>query len=194
MSNHITIHRALLEQALEALELVTEDYDDSAVGLEIDAIQALRAELAKPAAPAWHDTPGVVWKATSLTGDTAHFGVRSAAKAWARSGTVEPVPLKHLRLVPLGTDCGPECRQCGMTCRRARQIDEQFAPKLAIELECMLIDHARNRASAEKTLDAYRAAWDAINPGPATLMGEPIEDRSDCHGPDWTDRDGEYLK
>ena len=43
-----TEYRALLEQAPEALELVTEDYDDSAVGLEIDAIQALRAELAKP--------------------------------------------------------------------------------------------------------------------------------------------------
>ena len=45
----ITIERALLEQALEALELVTEDYDDSAVGLEIEAIQALRAALAAPA-------------------------------------------------------------------------------------------------------------------------------------------------
>ena len=44
----ITITRALLEQALEALEIATEDYDDSAVGLEIDAIQAIRAELAKP--------------------------------------------------------------------------------------------------------------------------------------------------
>ena len=54
----ITIERALLEQALEALELVTEDYDDSAVGLEIEAIQALRAALAAPAtAPAWHDAP-----------------------------------------------------------------------------------------------------------------------------------------
>ena len=53
-------------------------------------------------------TPSMVWKATSITGDTAHFGERSAAKAWARSGTVEPVPLKHLRLVPLGADCGPD--------------------------------------------------------------------------------------
>lgn len=77
----IIIPRVLLEQALEALELVTEDYDDSAVGLEINAIQALRAELAAPASkplfaeliaqheglaeelaamdapPAWHDAP-----------------------------------------------------------------------------------------------------------------------------------------
>ena len=120
------------------------------------------------------DTPGVVWKATSLTGDTAHFGERSAAKAWARSGTVEPVPLKHLRLAPLGTDCGPECRQCGMLCQRGRQIDEQFAHRLAIDLECLLIDTERNRSAAEKTLTEYRSAWDAINPGPATYMGEPL--------------------
>ncbi len=120
------------------------------------------------------DTPGVVWKATSLTGDTAHFGVRSAAKAWARSGSVEPVPVKHLRLVPPGTDCGPDCRQCGMMCKKGRQIDEQFASRLAIDLECMLIDPDRNRSAAEKTLTEYRAAWDAINPGPATSMGEPL--------------------
>ena len=67
MTDQITIPRALLEQALEALEIATEDYDDSAVGLEIDAIQALRAELAKPVepadlptpTPAWHDAPEV---------------------------------------------------------------------------------------------------------------------------------------
>ena len=140
----------------------------------IERAHGITGDVIDDVLTAGDDTPGVVWKATSLTGDTAHFGERSAAKAWARSGTVEPVPLKHLRLVPLGTDCGPDCRQCGMTCRRARQIDEQFAPKLAIELECMLIDHPRNRAAAEKTLSAYRAAWDAINPGPATSMGEPL--------------------
>lgn len=55
----ITIPRALLEQALEALELVTEDYDDSAVGLEIEAIQDLRAALtATETAPAKLDPAG----------------------------------------------------------------------------------------------------------------------------------------
>jgi hypothetical protein len=38
---------ALLRQALEALEMLTDCYDDSAVGLEIDAIKALRAALAE---------------------------------------------------------------------------------------------------------------------------------------------------
>lgn len=49
----ITIECELLEQALEALELATEDYDDSAVGIEIESIHSLRAALSAPAtAPA----------------------------------------------------------------------------------------------------------------------------------------------
>ena len=56
----ITIECELLEQALEALELATEDYDDSAVGIEIESIHSLRAALAAPAtAPAWHVAPTV---------------------------------------------------------------------------------------------------------------------------------------
>lgn len=140
----------------------------------IERAHGITGDIIDDALTVGDDTHGVVWKATSITGDTAHFGVRSAAKAWARSGSVEPVPLKHLRLVPLGTDCGPDCRQCGMLCKKGRQIDEQFASRLAIDLECMLIDPDRNRAAAEKTLTEYRAAWDAINPGPPTSMGEPL--------------------
>ena len=45
----ITIDKELLEQALTALETMTDEYDDSAVGLEIEAIHALRAALAAPA-------------------------------------------------------------------------------------------------------------------------------------------------
>ena len=45
----ITIDRELLEQALAALETMTDEYDDSAVGLEIEAIHALRAALEAPA-------------------------------------------------------------------------------------------------------------------------------------------------
>ena len=45
----ITIERELLEQALAALETMTDEYDDSAVGLEIEAIHALRAALSAPA-------------------------------------------------------------------------------------------------------------------------------------------------
>ena len=52
MTNHITIPRALLEQALEVIVANTIGKDD------IEA--AIRAELAKPApTPAWHDAPEV---------------------------------------------------------------------------------------------------------------------------------------
>lgn len=49
----ITTDRSLLEQALEALEIATDNYDDSAIGIEVEAIQTLRAALSAPAtAPA----------------------------------------------------------------------------------------------------------------------------------------------
>jgi hypothetical protein len=39
--------REVLQQALKALEVLTDTYDDNAVGIEIDAIHALRAALAE---------------------------------------------------------------------------------------------------------------------------------------------------
>ena len=36
---------ALIQQLVEALEVLTQDYDDSAVGLEIEALTAGRARL-----------------------------------------------------------------------------------------------------------------------------------------------------
>ena len=39
---------ALIRQMLEALEVLTQDYDDNVVGLEIEAIIAARARLAPP--------------------------------------------------------------------------------------------------------------------------------------------------
>ena len=43
--------RLAATRALEALEMLTDTYDDGAVGLEIDAIEALRAALAQPDVP-----------------------------------------------------------------------------------------------------------------------------------------------
>ena len=40
--------REIMQMALEALEVVTDNYDDNAVGIEIDAIIALRERLAQP--------------------------------------------------------------------------------------------------------------------------------------------------
>lgn len=39
-----------------------------------------------------------VYKATSKTGDTCHFGVESAAKAWAKGGTVEATKVREFKL------------------------------------------------------------------------------------------------
>jgi len=69
-----------------------------------EEIDDLRAALAE------QEAEPVAYRATSITGDTAHFGVASAARAWARGGTVEAVPLKHLRLVPKHSERGPDCR------------------------------------------------------------------------------------
>jgi hypothetical protein len=51
----ITIERALLEQALKALEYHTQQ--TRPIQKTEHAILAIRAELAKPSAPAWHDAP-----------------------------------------------------------------------------------------------------------------------------------------
>ena len=39
-----------------------------------------------------------VYKATSSTGDTCHFGIESAAKAWAKGGTVEAIKVREFKL------------------------------------------------------------------------------------------------
>ena len=41
--------KEIMQQALKALEVLTDNYDDNAVGIEIDAIIALRKRLAQPA-------------------------------------------------------------------------------------------------------------------------------------------------
>lgn len=39
-----------------------------------------------------------VYKATASSGDTCHFGVESAAKAWAKGGTVEAIKVRDFKL------------------------------------------------------------------------------------------------
>ena len=87
--------------------------------------------------------------------------------------------MKETRQCP---SCGGFCKKSG--CERNdylpaadyRQIDEQYANLLAIELECMLIDPDGNRASAEKTLAAYHAALASIDPGQPTFTWGPVDD------------------
>ena len=94
------------EAALEALDWYVKEDDviESMAGNEPwvegkrnaeKAIQTLRQAIAQPE----QESVACVYKATNHYGETAHFGVRSAAKAWAKNGTVKAVPIKNLKLV-----------------------------------------------------------------------------------------------
>lgn len=102
----------------------------------------------------------VVYKATNIYGETAHFGVHSAATAWAKPGTVDEVPVRDLRIVPTLS---------------AQNIDDRYASRLAFMLECVLLDYHGHWDAACALLDEYKAEWDRVNPAPPTFMGEPTE-------------------
>lgn len=101
----------------------------------------------------------VVYKATNVYGESAHFGVRSAALAWAKSGTVDELPVRDLRIVPTLS---------------AQNIDDRYAGRLAFMLECLIVDYHGHWDAACKLLDEYKAEWDRVNPQPPTFMGEPM--------------------
>lgn len=71
-------------------------------------------------------------------------------------------------------NCGSECTQCKMICRRADAVDSDYASRLAFMLECMIVDHHGHWNQACELLDQYKAEWQKINPGPPTFMGEPV--------------------
>lgn len=57
---------------------------------------------------------------------------------------------------------------------RCQGIYSKFTNRLAIMLECMLIDPNGSWNESANLLDEYKAAWDAINPQHPTFMGEPM--------------------
>ena len=58
MTDHTTIPRSLLEQALNALLLPCDRWNKHQFKIVTAAANAIRAELAKPSStPAWHDAP-----------------------------------------------------------------------------------------------------------------------------------------
>ena len=54
------------------------------------------------------------------------------------------------------------------------RVDGQYAHRLAVMLECALLDKTGCWNEAHRTLDEYRAAVHAIDPPLPTFMGEPI--------------------
>lgn len=56
----------------------------------------------------------------------------------------------------------------------ANNVDPRFTHRLAIVLECMILNPTRFYAEACALIDEYKAAWEEVNPSPPTFMGEPV--------------------
>lgn len=56
------------------------------------------------------------------------------------------------------------------------EVGSAYAHRLAVLLECALLDPTGTWGDAHALLDEYRAACRAVNPEPPTFMGEPVVD------------------
>ena len=56
----------------------------------------------------------------------------------------------------------------------ARGIDDRFGGRLALMLECAILNPNGFFDEACRLLDEYKAEWEKVNPSPPTFMGEPI--------------------
>lgn len=48
-----------------------------------------------------------------------------------------------------------------------QEIDQRYAPRLAMLLECMLLNPQLWHDDAAQLLDKYRAEWNELNPSPS---------------------------
>lgn len=61
-----------------------------------------------------------------------------------------------------------------------RGIDDRFGGRLALMLECAILNPTGYYDEACALLDEYKAEWEKVNPSPPTFMGEPMPaDRSE---------------
>jgi len=56
----------------------------------------------------------------------------------------------------------------------AQNIDARFAHRLAIVLECMVLNPTRFYDEACALIHEYKSAWEEVNPTPPMFMGEPV--------------------
>jgi hypothetical protein len=56
----------------------------------------------------------------------------------------------------------------------ARGIDDRFGGRMALMLECAILNPNGFFDEACRLLDEYKAEWEKVNPSPPTFMGEPI--------------------
>ena len=53
-------------------------------------------------------------------------------------------------------------------------IDARFGGRLALILECVILDPHGHFELACQLLEEYKAEWEKVNPSPPTFMGEPM--------------------
>ena len=62
-----------------------------------------------------------------------------------------------------------------------RGIDDRFGGRLALMLECAILNPNGYFDEACALLDEYKAEWEKVNPSPPTFMGEPMPpERLEC--------------
>ena len=85
-----------------------------------------------------------VYKAITKFGETAHFGVYSAAKAWAKSGVVEAVPIKNLKLVQKPCDSCESLARAVMLDQTSRDTKKEWVRLTDEEYEIMAETYVTN--------------------------------------------------
>lgn len=109
----ITIDRSLLEQALEALEIATDNYDDSAIGIEVEAIQTLRAALSAPAtAPAQPDQAFVCSLGCTTECLARQHGVPSECPSLPRQPVITPATAQAAEIARLRSESEERLQNC----------------------------------------------------------------------------------
>lgn len=101
-----------------------------------------------------------VYKATSTTGDTCHFGVESAAKAWAKGGTVEAIKAREFKLHTSSPTAAPvgELPELPLPTSIPGFYDIE-ARKRCVYTADQMRAYARAALSAGDAVDAQRYRW-----------------------------------
>ena len=108
-----------------------------------------------------------VYKATSKAGDTCHFGVESAAKAWAKGGTVEAIKVREFKLHTSSPTAAPGCE---------REVFEHDLSKSPFEFD---MDRWPDNAPVDwpGSYKQYhvQCAWDAWKARAALSAGDAVD-------------------
>jgi hypothetical protein len=89
-----------------------------------------------------------VYKATSKAGDTCHFGVESAAKAWAKGGTVEAIKVREFKLHTSSPTAAPVGERDALDAARYRWLADcnNYEAGLALIIDPKLTEQALGAA------------------------------------------------